>query len=284
MLRDIRGMIERDARYRYPLSSRAREPLTGKPTPRGRNREIRKSPRQYATLICHRCGIPVMEIVPGIHRVDGVNGNTYIIERDGLTVIDTGIPGSGKKILAYIRKTLHRDPSGIRTVIITHFHTDHIGGIPALKDAAPGLKLAAHERDAGFLSGQKPLPRYSGIRGVLLRIFTTLMATTVPVDIILHDGDRVAGLLCIHLPGHTPGSIGLLDEESGTLLAGDLLRWDGSVLSEGPAGFTLDVPESRNSVRKIAMLRFDTLLIGHGKPLRPGADAKVREFAAALPG
>jgi glyoxylase-like metal-dependent hydrolase (beta-lactamase superfamily II) len=224
-----------------------------------------------------------MEIIPGIHQVDGVNGNAYIIDRDGLTVIDTGIPGSGKKILSYIRDTLHRNQSEIRTVIITHFHTDHVGGIPALKNAAPGLKLAAHERDAGFISGQKPLPRYSGIKGILLKIFTTVLSTVVPVDIILNDGDRIEGLTCIHLPGHTPGSIGLLDEATGTLFAGDLLRWDDSVLSEGPPGFTMDVPASRNSIGKIASLRFDTLLIGHGKPLRPHAAAKVREFAGTLP-
>jgi hydroxyacylglutathione hydrolase len=116
-----------------------------------------------------------MEIITGIHLVDGVNGNAYILERDGLTVIDTGIPGSGKTILAYIRDTLQRNPTEIRTVIITHFHTDHVGGIPALKSAAPGMKLAAHTFDAGYISGQKPLPRYSGIKGILLRIFTTLM-------------------------------------------------------------------------------------------------------------
>jgi hypothetical protein len=33
-----------------------------------------------------------MEIVPGIHQVDGVNGNCFIIVRDELTIIDTGMP------------------------------------------------------------------------------------------------------------------------------------------------------------------------------------------------
>jgi glyoxylase-like metal-dependent hydrolase (beta-lactamase superfamily II) len=45
----------------------------------------------------------------------------------------------------------------------------------------------------------------------------------------------------------------------------------------------MDVPQSRESIRKIATLEFDTLLVGHGKPLRPEASAKVREFAATLP-
>lgn len=224
-----------------------------------------------------------MEILPGIHQVDGVSGNAYILDRDELTVIDTGIPGSGKKILAYIRDILHRDPSGIGTVVVTHFHIDHTGGIPVLKHAAPGLKLAAHASDAGYIAGQKPPPRYRGIRGVVLKIFTSVVSANAPVDIVLSDGDRVAGLLCIHIPGHTPGSIGLLDGQSGTLFAGDLLRYDGRAISEGPAGFTMDLPASRASIRKIAAMSYGTLLIGHGVPLRPGAAEKVREFAGTLP-
>lgn len=224
-----------------------------------------------------------MEIMPGIHQVDGVSGNAYILDRDGLVVIDTGIPGSGKKILSYITAMLHRDPADIKTVIITHFHTDHIGGIPALKTAAPGLRVAAHASDAGYISGQTPLPRHRGIGGVLLKIFTSVMATREPVDIILSDGDRIAGLLCLHLPGHTPGSIGLLDEPTGTLFCGDLLRSDGRALSEGPAGFTMDLAASRDSIRKIASLSYETLLVGHGTPLRPRAAAMVREFAGSLP-
>ena len=44
-----------------------------------------------------------MEIGPGIHKVDGVNGNCYVVELKNLIVIDTGMPGSGRKILSYIK-------------------------------------------------------------------------------------------------------------------------------------------------------------------------------------
>jgi glyoxylase-like metal-dependent hydrolase (beta-lactamase superfamily II) len=225
-----------------------------------------------------------MEIVPGIHQVDGVNANAYIIARKGIVVIDAGIPGSAKKILAYIRNSLHRDPSEITTVIITHFHADHVGGVKALKQALPGLKIAIHEADAGYVAGTTPLPRYPGLRGLIVGLFSLLMPSVFPPDIILKDGDRIEGLSCIHLPGHTPGSIGLLDEESKTLFAGDLLRWDGTSLSEGPGAFSIDLAATWKSIRKIAALEFDTLLIGHGKPLRPDAALKVREFAGTLPG
>jgi glyoxylase-like metal-dependent hydrolase (beta-lactamase superfamily II) len=224
-----------------------------------------------------------MEIIPGIHQIDGVNGNAYIIIRNGLVVIDTGIPGSGKTILSYIKDILHREPAEIRTVILTHFHTDHIGGVKVLKEAAPGLKTAIHEDDAGYVAGTVPLPRYPGFRGRILHFFLTLKPSFFQPDIVLKDGDRIDDLICIHLPGHTPGSIGLLDDASKTLFAGDTIRSDGTSLAESPAGFTMDLPRSRESIRKIASLEFDILLIGHGKPLRPYAAAKVSEFAKSLP-
>jgi glyoxylase-like metal-dependent hydrolase (beta-lactamase superfamily II) len=227
--------------------------------------------------------IPVMEIIPGIHQVDRVNGNSYLIAHGDIVVIDTGIPGSGRKILSYIRNVLHREPSEVTTIVLTHFHTDHIGGVNVLKAAAPDLKVAIHGADAGYVDGTKPLPRYPGLRGLAVGLFTRLLTPEFVPDILLEDSDRIAGLVCIHLPGHTPGSAAFLDEETGTLFAGDLLRSDGISLSESPAAFMMDTAQSRESIRKIAARDFDTLLIGHGKPFRPGAAVKLREFAGNLP-
>lgn len=227
-----------------------------------------------------------MEIVPGIHQVDGINGNAYVLVRDGLIVIDTGIPGSGKKILAYISDVLHRDPSEIRTVLITHFHLDHIGGLAALKSAAPHAKIAIGEADAGYLAGTMHQPVHSGLRGLLLRIAGIVMNPgTFTADLLLQDGRQQEGLLCLHLPGHTPGSFGFLDEKTGVLFAGDLLRYDGAGISRGPEQFTMDREMEIQSIRKVAGMMFEILLPGHGVPLRPGASAKVREFAGQpLPG
>jgi glyoxylase-like metal-dependent hydrolase (beta-lactamase superfamily II) len=226
-----------------------------------------------------------LEIIPGIHQVDGINGNCYILIRDGLTVIDTGLSaGSGKKILSYIRNTLYREPAEIKTIIITHFHLDHIGGVTTLKNAAPGAKVAIGTEDAGYVSGQIALPVYPGIRGFLLRIAGAIMTPGVfSADILLHDGDRIDGFLCIHIPGHTPGSMGIYDERTTTLFAGDLLRYDGISITEGPALFSMDLNGSRRSIQKIASLDFDILLTGHGVPLRGDARKKVQEFAAILP-
>jgi glyoxylase-like metal-dependent hydrolase (beta-lactamase superfamily II) len=218
--------------------------------------------------------------------VDGVNGNSYILVRDGLIVIDTGIPGSGKKILAYIRGQLHREPKEIRTIILTHFHMDHIGGVVALKNAAPAAKVAIGEADAGYVTGALALPVHPGIMGLVLRIVGLVMKPGLfTPDVLLKDRDRIDGLTCIAIPGHSPGSIGLLDETTRTFFAGDIIRYDGKMLAEAPALFTMDLPRQRQSLQIISGLDFDLLLSGHGVPLRPGASVAVREFAKThLPG
>ena len=44
-----------------------------------------------------------MEIIPGIHQIEGVNANSYLVIAGNETIlIDTGLPGNAKIILAYI--------------------------------------------------------------------------------------------------------------------------------------------------------------------------------------
>ena len=47
-----------------------------------------------------------MEIVPGIHWIEGITGHCYIVVDKELTLIDTGMPHKTKKILRYITDEL----------------------------------------------------------------------------------------------------------------------------------------------------------------------------------
>jgi glyoxylase-like metal-dependent hydrolase (beta-lactamase superfamily II) len=224
-----------------------------------------------------------VEIVPGIHQIDGVNGNCYIIVGDGLTLIDTGLPHGTVQILAYLRNVLRKNPSDVRTIVLTHFHIDHTGNVVDLKRAS-GAKVAIHEADADYVSGKKARPSPKGARGLLMSVMGRLLFRTPDFqpDILLRDGAAVAGLACIHTPGHTPGSICLLDPGTKVLFSGDLLRFDG-VKIEGPAPqFTPDMGGAMQSVKKIAPLDFEILLSGHGVPLKAGASERVREFARSI--
>jgi len=219
-----------------------------------------------------------MEIVPGIHQVDGVHGNCYIIDRDQLILIDTGLPRNTQKITRYIQETLNCKLSELSTIIITHHHIDHTGNIYELKNMS-GAQVAVHEMDADFVSGRRNRPRPKGGFGLLYRFMGLfLKSVAVEPDIRLKDGDTIAGLTCIHTPGHTPGSICLLDPLSKVLFVGDLLRFDGENISGPPSPFTMDMDAAKRSISRVATLDFDIFLSGHGVPLKGGAAEKVQAF------
>jgi glyoxylase-like metal-dependent hydrolase (beta-lactamase superfamily II) len=219
-----------------------------------------------------------MEITPAVHQVEGMHGNCYIVVKDGLVLVDTGVPRSERKILSYVRGTLRRDPSEIRTILLTHFHVDHTGNVAALKKAV-NAKVAIHEGDAPYLSGEKPMPVPKARRSLLFRILRRFFRVKpVRADIILRDGDTIAGLTCIHTPGHTPGSTCFHDREGKVVFAGDAVITAGGVIHGPSEEFSADVLQGHASLEKIARLDFEVLLSGHGEPVRPGAAERLREF------
>ena len=69
-----------------------------------------------------------MEIRPGIHRIPGLRwSNAYLlVEDEGLTLIDGGLPGDGAKILLYISH-LCRAPPALPRLLLTHTPPAHSG-------------------------------------------------------------------------------------------------------------------------------------------------------------
>jgi hydroxyacylglutathione hydrolase len=188
------------------------------------------------------------------------------------------MPKNSAKIVTYIQDTLNRKPSELKTIILTHFHIDHVGDADDIKKLS-GAKVAIHEADADFVAGRKIQPVPKGVMGWIFKLLIPLFfgSRLVEPDIKLKDGDTIAGLISIHTPGHTPGSICLFDPASKTLFAGDILRFNGNKIRIGPS--SLDINEVQQSINKIAAMDFDIMLSGHGIPLRPDASVKVREFA-----
>ena len=103
-----------------------------------------------------------MEIIPGIHRVDDVNGNCYLIVRDRLTLIDTGLPRNSKKILRYIENTLKRTPSDLATIILTHYHIDHTGNVSELKKLTGPVLQSTREMQILYREKNPTLCRREG--------------------------------------------------------------------------------------------------------------------------
>lgn len=102
-----------------------------------------------------------MQITEGVHRVDRVAGNVYVVQTDdGLLLVDTGIPPMTRRVLRFIQR-LGYAAGDVRHIVITHCDVDHIGGAAALRRAT-GASLAIHALDAPELSGRTP-PQKGGL-------------------------------------------------------------------------------------------------------------------------
>ena len=152
-----------------------------------------------------------MEIIPRVYQITSRGCNIILIVEEKLTLIDTGLRGSSPKIVSFIHN-LGRSVKEISLIIITHNHLDHVGGLPELRKLTT-VKVAAHKADIS--ESELPYPRVAQklLHILPFSIFRPLVyAKPIEVDIQLEGEEilsRLGGLMVIHTPGHTPGSIGL---------------------------------------------------------------------------
>jgi len=210
-----------------------------------------------------------MEIVKGVHFIETFAG--CVLYTDGrLVLVDTGVDGEAKDILAYLKKVGHA-AKDIGSIVITHTHPDHVSGLAAIKAQAGGAKVAAHKDDADYVARTKSYPGPPGAQ----------RHKAVPVDVRLEDAQTYEGFLVIHTPGHTPGHIALLDTERKVLVAGDSLNHEKGL---GPMSdaYNIDPRAHRQSIKKLANYEFEVVLFGHGGPIAKGGSAQVKGLAAKL--
>jgi glyoxylase-like metal-dependent hydrolase (beta-lactamase superfamily II) len=135
---------------------------------------------------------------------------------------------------------------GVRRVLETHGHWDHIQAVPAVRDA--GYDVGVTADDAAMLPGY---------------------------DFTIADGDVIEvgrlRLHAIHTPGHTPGSVCFRLEGSPVLFSGDTLFPGGPGATKFEGG---DFPTIIESIdRKLFTLPTDTMVLpGHGDDTTIGAE------------
>lgn len=224
-----------------------------------------------------------MEIETGIHLVNGIKGaNCYlVITESEIIVIDTGMPGNGRRITDYVTG-IGKKLSDISYVVLTHADIDHIGSAAEIKKLT-GAKLAIHINEAPILAGKSGFKSIRGPLGILFKALTPLMRFhAVEPDVILNDGDHIDGFKVIYTPGHTSGSI-CLYQPGKTIFVGDALRCDSKGNPKPPSkNLSVDIIQAKASINAIAELEFDSLLPGHGAPVMGKASAKLKNLIIHL--
>jgi len=167
-------------------------------------------------------------VTPGLTLISLGYVNAYLLESDiGLTLIDTGMPGSEDKILTAV-KELGREPRDIKNILVTHLHADHAGSLKALEDRT-GAPVWMHPEDAQMVrKGEtlRPLDPAPGIiRKQISWVAQRLASGIEPAEVEheLSDGeilDFADGARVIHTPGHAAGQVALLLHDQ-VLIAAD---------------------------------------------------------------
>ncbi|KAK6766395.1 hypothetical protein RB195_025979 [Necator americanus] len=184
---------------------------------------------------------------PGPFTLQGTN--TYLIGSGKKKIlIDTGEPDIHEYV-ALLKSTLEEDQSEIDSIIITHWHNDHVGGIPnVVKD------VIGHE-----------VPIYKIQRGT---------AEDPSQFHYVEDGHEVqvegATLRFVQTPGHTCDHTSLWLNEEQTLFSGDCILGEGTTVFE-------DLHDYMKSLEIIKGLHAKRIYPGHG-PVVEKCDEKVDEY------
>jgi glyoxylase-like metal-dependent hydrolase (beta-lactamase superfamily II) len=227
------------------------------------------------------------EVVTGMYQFSNENINAFLIDDGdaGLTLIDSGYPKHADAIIEGIR-SIGREPSDLKHILITHAHPDHLGSAKQLSGGTTPISL--HPADAGVAKAGILQPTMKAgpglLNGILFRVVMPKKAGEFPAfvpDIEFADGDVIevaGGIEVIHTPGHTPGHVALLwKKDRGLLFAGDCAA--NLIGLNYMLGYD-DVPQGRASLIKLAGFEFEAAVFGHGKPILSGASGKfAKKFA-----
>lgn len=224
------------------------------------------------------------QISERVYQIGLGSVNCFLIDDNGLTLVDTGTKGNASRIFDAIKKG-GKDPQDIRRIILTHAHPDHSGSATAIQKHC-GASVIAHADDAarvkkGITIGENMNLTPGVANWLIYNLFIKRSDPRIdPVVVTQTVSDReilpiAGGTHVIHTPGHSPGHIALLVKEEGVLIGADICANMGrlaiSTMNE-------DLNMAVQSIGKVAELYFDKAVFGHGSALKKGADKKMKRF------
>ena len=162
-------------------------------------------------------------------RMSGYDGITsaYAILTDHPCLVETGTARSADTVRDALAG-LGIGPEDLATIVVTHIHLDHAGGVGDLARMFPEAEVVVHEAGARHLA--EPDRLLASARRVFGTVLDDVFGLLAPTDaarirslgatgvVDLGGGRR---LEAFHAPGHASHHLGLVDSSTGDLYVGD---------------------------------------------------------------
>jgi glyoxylase-like metal-dependent hydrolase (beta-lactamase superfamily II) len=211
-------------------------------------------------------------------RMGGYDGITagYLVRGERPCLVETGAARSAGEVVAALAG-LGVGAEDLATIVVTHIHLDHAGGVGDLAAAFPHAEVVVHEAGARHLADPARLMRSARLvfGDVLDEVFGDLLPTDPARIRVLSDGDSIdlgggRRLDSFDSPGHARHHVGLLDSLTGDLYTGDAAGvWTPETGDLRPAtpppDFDLDA--ALTSLERMRERRPSRLLFSHFGPV-----------------
>ena len=218
--------------------------------------------------------------------------NGYLLVGEKIAAVDIGFPSLANKAVKFVRDQLKRPLTDLDYIFATHYHFDHIAGIPRLLECVPGAQVYLPAGSAGHVERSEPLyfpppKRWHRVVTVgwtfdappvrwsdVIRMpwiglpFLPNSKPSFDVAGYLHHGQTLPGFpgfKVIYTPGHSNDSVCFYHAKSASLLTGDTVIGGktGAILNP----YYLNADDLLHSGKVLSELKVKSVYPGHGNPI-----------------
>jgi len=232
--------------------------------------------------------VSIEEVQPRIYRIPSVLGRRrfaqWLIAGDErLLLVDSGVDGTIAEHVAPALAELGRSPAEITDVVISHADVDHYGGNSELRRVAPQARIRSSAQDRPWIESWPEISRdrYGWYRGHGLDYdeatwewLENAAGPDTPLDGTVSDGEQLdlggIAVEIVALPGHSPGHLGFVHNESRTVIVMDAVLERGlyttcdELISPPPYA---SVPAYRATIARLRELAPARLGTSHYSPI-----------------